>query len=111
MLNAPTRQEVLRLNSGSLGRLHQFRAKTKFRAEKTSGVSARARQTLYNPKPTGSVTAPNTIGTVRVILRAPSEKLRPDVRFSNRPFRVKRFQTIHHYSVDVARGLVLLFGQ
>jgi hypothetical protein len=34
----------------------------------------------------------------------------PNVRFSNRPFRVKHFQTIHHYSVDVARGLVLLFG-
>jgi len=33
-----------------------------------------------------------------------------DVRFSNRPFRVKRFQTIHHYSVDVAHGLVLLYG-
>src|SRR5712691_3543361 len=32
-----------------------------------------------------------------------------NVRFSNRPFRVKRFQTIHHYSVDVAHGLVLLF--
>src|SRR6266513_2220373 len=32
------------------------------------------------------------------------------VSFSNRPFRVKRFQTIHHYSVDVAHGLVLLFG-
>ena len=32
------------------------------------------------------------------------------VRFSNRPFGVKRFQTIHHCSVDVARGLVLLFG-
>jgi hypothetical protein len=32
------------------------------------------------------------------------------VRFSNRPFRVKRFQTIHHYSVDVAHGLALLFG-
>src|SRR5271155_2790682 len=32
-----------------------------------------------------------------------------DVRFSNRPFGVKRFQTIHHYSVDVAHGLVLLF--
>ena len=31
-------------------------------------------------------------------------------RFSNRPFGVKRFQTIHHYSVDVAHGLVLLFG-
>ena len=33
------------------------------------------------------------------------------VRFSNRPFGVKRFQTIHHHcSVDVAHGLVLLFG-
>src|SRR5262245_37060993 len=34
----------------------------------------------------------------------------PNVRFSNRPFEVKRFQTIHHSSVDVACGLVLLFG-
>ena len=33
-----------------------------------------------------------------------------NVRFSNRPFGVKRFQTIRHCSVDVARGLVLLFG-
>jgi hypothetical protein len=33
-----------------------------------------------------------------------------DVRFSNRPFGVKRFQTIHHCCVDVARGLVLLSG-
>src|SRR4249920_3258424 len=33
-----------------------------------------------------------------------------DVRFSNRPFGVKRFQTIHHCSVDVAHGLALLFG-
>ena len=32
------------------------------------------------------------------------------VRFSNRPFRVKHFQTIYRYSVDAARGLVLLFG-
>ena len=32
------------------------------------------------------------------------------VRFSNRPFGVKCFQTIHCCSVDVARGLVLLFG-
>ncbi len=30
--------------------------------------------------------------------------------FSNRPFGVKRFQTIHHCRVDVAHGLVLLFG-
>jgi hypothetical protein len=34
----------------------------------------------------------------------------PNVRFSNRPFGVERFQTIHHDSVDVAHGLVLLFG-
>src|SRR5580704_11381671 len=33
-----------------------------------------------------------------------------NVRFSNRPFGVKHFQTIHQCSVDVARGLVLLFG-
>ena len=33
-----------------------------------------------------------------------------DVRFSNRPVGVKRFQTIHRYSVNVAHGLVLLFG-
>ena len=31
-------------------------------------------------------------------------------RFSNRPSGVKRFQTIHQFSVDAARGLVLLFG-
>ena len=31
-------------------------------------------------------------------------------RFSNRPFGVKHFQTIHHCSVDVVHGLVLLFG-
>jgi len=31
-------------------------------------------------------------------------------RFSKRPVGVKRFQTIHHHSVNVARGLVLLFG-
>src|SRR5713101_914947 len=36
--------------------------------------------------------------------------LQNDVCFSNRPFGVKRFQTIHHHSVDVARGLVLLYG-
>jgi hypothetical protein len=35
---------------------------------------------------------------------------RPEVRFSNRPFGVKRFQTIHLCNVDVARGLALLFG-
>src|SRR5258705_9323233 len=33
-----------------------------------------------------------------------------NVCFSNRPFEVKHFQTIHQCGVDVARGLVLLFG-
>jgi hypothetical protein len=33
-----------------------------------------------------------------------------DVRFSNRPFGVKCFQAFHDWSVDVAHGLVLLFG-
>src|SRR5262249_43577860 len=31
-------------------------------------------------------------------------------RFANRPFSVKRFQTIHPYCVDDARRIVLLFG-
>ena len=33
-----------------------------------------------------------------------------DVRFSNRPVGVKRFQTIRQNSVDVAREHTLLFG-
>ncbi len=33
-----------------------------------------------------------------------------NVGFSNRPCGVKHFQTIHRCSVDVAHGLVLLFG-
>ena len=33
-----------------------------------------------------------------------------NVCFSNRPFRVKHFQTIRRCSVDVAHGLALLFG-
>jgi hypothetical protein len=45
------------------------------------------------------------IGSFTSVLRCPHY-----VGFSNRPFGVKRFQTSHHYSVDVAHGLVLLFG-
>ena len=33
-----------------------------------------------------------------------------NVRFSNRPFGVKRFQAVHLFCVDVAHGLVLLSG-
>src|SRR5660397_285948 len=39
-----------------------------------------------------------------------TEPLLAHVRFSNRPFEVNHFQTIHHCSVDVAHGLALLFG-
>ena len=35
---------------------------------------------------------------------------RPYGRFSNRPVGVKHFQAIHRFSVNVAHGLVLLFG-
>src|SRR5664279_3340121 len=45
----------------------------------------------------------------RELINAPGRTI-CDVRFSNRPFGVKRFQTIHHCNVDVAHGLVLLFG-
>ena len=47
----------------------------------------------------------SAIGTKRTCRRAPM-----NVRFSNRPIWVKRFQTAHDHSVDVAHGLVLLFG-
>ena len=40
----------------------------------------------------------------------PRQARSADIRFSNRPFGVKRFQTIRRCSVDVAHGLVLLFG-
>ncbi len=40
----------------------------------------------------------------------PGASICANVSFSNRPFGVKRFQTIHQFSVDAARGLVLLFG-
>ena len=55
-----------------------------------------------------SLPAKNTliVGDAQLV----EDNFRVQIRFSNRPFGVKRFQTIHHHSVDVARGLVLLFG-
>src|SRR5262249_58671438 len=41
---------------------------------------------------------------------ATNRHVHSNVRFSNRPFRVKRFQTIHDSGVNVARGLALLSG-
>src|SRR6202158_6107402 len=42
--------------------------------------------------------------------KADIQRRNSHVRFSNRPFGVKHFQTIRRCSVDVAHGLVLLFG-
>jgi hypothetical protein len=42
--------------------------------------------------------------------RAHSRVCLQDVRFSNRPVEVKRFQTHHDCDVDVTCGLALLFG-
>jgi hypothetical protein len=67
--------------------------------------------------------APNRIGMVhryrfhvrpvaiwsKLLTRAVAQRSQ-NVRFSNRPFEVKRFQTIRRCGVDVTHGLVLLFG-
>ena len=60
------------------------------------------------------VAVENSAANLSVIARYPRAGVylpkRRHVRFSNRPFGVKHFQTIHQCDVDVARGLVLLFG-
>jgi hypothetical protein len=61
--------------------------------EKRSGMRARYSRGISVPAPTTDMA-----------------KCRLNVRFSNRPFGVKHFQTIRPCGVDVARGLVLLFG-
>jgi len=43
-------------------------------------------------------------------LKADILSIKVNVRFSNRPVGVKRYQTVHCYGVEAARGLVLLFG-
>ena len=48
--------------------------------------------------------------TVAKRLSSNSAPVRINVCFSNRPFEVKRFQTIRRCGVDVTHGLVLLFG-
>jgi len=60
--------------------------------------------------------APTNAAGVKKVLANPEpsthgpRRKSSDVRFSNRPFEVKHFQTIRHWSVDVAHGLALLFG-
>jgi hypothetical protein len=51
-----------------------------------------------------------TSGNVAFWHKADVRRSPANVCFSNRPFGVKHFQTIHRCSVDVAHGLVLLFG-
>ena len=72
-------------------------------------LAARAQQPAM---PTIAYLGPISPEAVAGRLRAFRQGLKEigHVRFSNRPFGVKRFQTIHQHSVDVAHGLVLLFG-
>ena len=63
----------------------------------------------------GEMTSASLIGrsrssTFRLSINAVSMSLAGSCFFSNRPFEVKHFQTIHQCGVDVAGGLVLLFG-
>ena len=60
----------------------------------------------------GASREPNTMPTRNVCYwpLADMTKVFGDVRFSNRPFGVKHFQTVRRCSVDVTHGLVLLFG-
>src|SRR4029453_19496728 len=53
---------------------------------------------------------PCQLGAVHTWHKADMPMAPSNVRFSNRPSRVKHFQAIHHFSVDVAHGLALLFG-
>ena len=50
------------------------------------------------------------VGRVRFWHKADIPARSINVRFSNRPFGVKHFQTVRRCSVDVTHGLVLLFG-
>jgi hypothetical protein len=50
------------------------------------------------------------LGAVHTWHLADIERCPSHVRFSNRPFWVKRFQTIRRCSVEVSHGLALLFG-
>ena len=45
-----------------------------------------------------------------LLISARTAEPQVNVRFSNRPFGVKHFQTVRRCSVDVTHGLVLLFG-
>jgi hypothetical protein len=47
---------------------------------------------------------------IEAVYAAPLRSALLYVCFSNRPFGVKRFQAVYWYGVDVACGLVLLFG-
>jgi hypothetical protein len=60
----------------------------------------------WNPQPLSTAVA----NSVVMIATKYGMNVSQHVRFSNRPFGVKRFQTVRRCSVDVTHGLVLLFG-
>jgi len=59
----------------------------------------------YWPSKTGIQLTPSNVHTLGAHFMR-----QMNVRFSNRPVWVKRYQTFHRCGVDVAHGLVLLFG-
>jgi len=72
----------------------------------TGRIQKRKTNPLHHSHLTCNTRPVHTVGS-----KAPFRARIGHVRFSNRPFGVKHFQTIHHHcSVDVAHGLVLLFG-
>ena len=81
---------------GIAGRQDQGRALAFFRADRAEDVGGSG--TLI----TGSTWAGAALGPAAgdlVLLADPSLICEPDL-FSNRPVGVKRFQAVHHYSVD-----------
>src|SRR5262245_52389174 len=70
-------------------------------------IAAQAINISSSPAPAGDRIPSSTPGYGT---KADNKFSARNVRFSNRPLRVKRFQAIHHSGVNVARGLSLLFG-
>src|ERR1019366_7813702 len=80
--------------------------------KKSSNESSPTQHIIYNPRAEdGTVTVQSRpLEGAMCNFRAHLIEKLADVRFSNRPFGVKHFQTIHHCSIAFAHGLALLFG-
>jgi hypothetical protein len=74
------------------------------------GVTSDPVEPVAGPAMSASLIGRSGSSTFRLSAAAVSMSLTGSRFFSNRPFRVKHFQTIRRCSVDVAHGLALLFG-